>query len=70
MSHYISFVVKLWINDEGIMERGYVQDVAKQNGIYFLTFDKMIDFFEQNVNLTPDNSNILLNGNSSIHTSE
>lgn len=50
MGHYSSFVVKLWVNDDGIMKRGHVQHVATQDGIYFLDFDKMVDFMCSNLN--------------------
>ena len=44
MGHYSSFVVEFWVNDDGVTWRGHVQHVATQEGIYFLDFNKMVNY--------------------------
>jgi hypothetical protein len=44
MGFYSSFVVKIWVDDDGRMRRGYVQHVGTQDGAHFLTLDKMHSF--------------------------
>ena len=44
MGHYNSFLVKLWTEDEENLLRGYIQHVGTEEDIYFLTWEKMVDF--------------------------
>ena len=44
MSHYSSFVVKLWVDDHHRVVRGCIQHVSTQDSAYFVTLDKMLAF--------------------------
>ncbi len=44
MGYYSSFVVKVWVDDGGAMSRGQVQHVATRETVYFLSFDKLLEF--------------------------
>ena len=44
MGFYTSFVVKIWVDDDGRMKRGFIQHVGTQDSAYFVTLDKMLAF--------------------------
>lgn len=44
MRYYNSFVVKVWTDDRKNLLRGYIQHVATEDDVYFLKWDKMVDF--------------------------
>lgn len=44
MGYYSSFVVKVWVDDDLKMKRGYVQHVGANTTMHFLSFDKMVEF--------------------------
>lgn len=44
MSYYSSFVVKLWVDDDHRVARGYIQHVGTRDSVYFVTLDKMLAF--------------------------
>lgn len=44
MSHYSSFVLRLWVDDCERVTRGYIQHVDSQEGTYFVSVDRMMGF--------------------------
>ena len=50
MGYYSSFVVKVWVDDDLKMRRGYVQHVGTQETKHFLSFDKMVEFMFDHLN--------------------
>jgi hypothetical protein len=44
VGHYSSFVVKIWVDEKGMMNRGYVQHVSTQQTMHFASLDKMTEF--------------------------
>jgi len=46
MGHYSSFVVKIWVGEDGRMVRGYVQHVGTQEVAHFADTSKMLAFME------------------------
>jgi hypothetical protein len=44
MCYHSSFVVKVLVDKDHKMRRGYVQHIGTQDAIRFLTMDKMVDF--------------------------
>ncbi len=44
MGYYSTFVVRIWVDNDQRMRRGYVQHVATQEAAHFVTFDKMEEF--------------------------
>jgi len=49
MGFYTSFVVKIWVDDDGRMKRGCIQHVGTQESMYFLTMDRMHAFMMQHL---------------------
>jgi len=49
MGFYTSFVVKIWVDDDGRMKRGYIQHVGTQESMYFPTMDRMHAFMMQHL---------------------
>jgi len=56
MGHYSSFVVKIWVDEESGMSRGYVQHVGTQEGMHFLALDKMAQFMMDHLGSSPSQS--------------
>ena len=50
MEDYISFIIRLRVNDSQNIDRGYVQHVGSQDYIYFTNFDEAIEFMTNYVN--------------------
>lgn len=44
MSHYSSFVVRLWVDDCERVTRGYILHVDTQESTYFANADRMLGF--------------------------
>ncbi len=51
MSHYSSFVVKLWVDDCERVTRGYIQHVNTQDSVYFASLDRMMAFMSEHLHL-------------------
>ena len=51
MGYYNSFVVKIWIDDQGGKFRGHVQHVSSQDSTHFIDPTKMWEFIANH--LTP-----------------
>ena len=49
MGFYSSFVVKVWLNENGKMIWGQIQHVGTQESVHFLNTDKMLSFFEDHL---------------------
>lgn len=58
MGYYNTFIVKIWCNDDGEMNRGYVQHVGTQEQRYFLDMDGLTDFIRGHLVLTSHDSGI------------
>lgn len=56
MGHYSTFVVRIWVDSDQRMSRGYVQHVATQKAVHFVTFDKMEEFILRNLNPPQDDT--------------
>ena len=54
MGYYSSFVVKVWVDDDQKMSRGYIQHVGTQETMHFLGFDKMLEFINNHLNPPPN----------------
>jgi len=54
MSYYSSFVVKVWVGDDQKMLRGYIQHVGTQDGLHFLSVDKMLSFMTGHLSPPPE----------------
>ena len=52
MSHYSSFIVRIWVGEDGRMVRGYVQHVATQEAAHFVDISKMLAFIEAHLQPT------------------
>ena len=50
MGDYNSFLVRVWTEDEENLLRGYIQHVGTEEDIYFLTWEKMVDFILAHIN--------------------
>lgn len=71
MSHYSSFVVRLWVDDRDRVERGYIQHVDSQDGIYFGSLDGMTTFMIAHLHppangLSPDDCSLGLRTKGSL----
>ncbi len=44
MGYYSSFVVKIWVAEDGRMSRGHIQHVGTRETVHFVTVDKMVEF--------------------------
>ena len=53
MGYYSSFVVKIWVDENEGVSRGYVQHVGTQEAMYFLTLDKMVTFIMNHLDPPP-----------------
>jgi hypothetical protein len=53
MGYYSSFVVKIWVDENEGVSRGYVQHVGTQEAVYFLTLDKMVNFIMNHLGPPP-----------------
>ncbi len=49
MSHYESFVIRIWIDREEKATRGQITDVRTRAASNFRDWDKMLDFIVDNV---------------------
>ncbi|RLC95499.1 MAG: hypothetical protein DRI39_00055 [Chloroflexi bacterium] len=56
MGHYSSFVVKIWVDEEHRMSRGYVQHVGTQEAVHFLRPEKMMEFIMGHLSPPPSYS--------------
>ena len=56
MGHYSTFVVRIWVDSDQRMSRGYVQHVATQKATHFVAFDKMEEFILSHLNPPPDDT--------------
>ena len=54
MGYYSSFVVKIWVGDDQRMLRGYIQHVGTQDGLHFLSVDRMLSFMTGHLNPPPE----------------
>jgi hypothetical protein len=54
MGYYSSFVVKIWVNDDQSISRGYIQHVGTQESVHFLTIDKIATFIMNHLHPPPD----------------
>jgi hypothetical protein len=54
MGYYSSFVVKVWVDNDQNMSRGYIQHVGTQETMHFLGFDKMLEFIDGHLNPPPN----------------
>ena len=50
MGYYNSFLVKVWTEDGENLVRGYIQHVGTEEDIYFLKWEKMVDFMLTHMN--------------------
>jgi hypothetical protein len=44
MGHYSSFVVRVWVDENEMLSKGYVQHVGTQETVHFASLDKMTEF--------------------------
>lgn len=44
MGHYSSFVVRIWVDENEMLSKGYVQHVGTQETVHFASLDKMAEF--------------------------
>ena len=51
---YSSFVVRLWIDDSGEMNSGFIEHVATRESTYFVAFDQMLSFMTAHYSLPTD----------------
>ena len=56
MGHYSTFVVRIWVNSDQRMSRGYVQHVATQKATHFVAFEKMEEFILSHLNPPQDDT--------------
>lgn len=49
MGFYSSFVVKLWLNDDGKMVWGQIKHVDTQESVYFRSTDRILLFLEKHL---------------------
>ena len=56
MGHYSTFVVRIWVDSDQRMSRGYVQHVATQKATHFVAFDKMEEFILRHLNPPQDDT--------------
>jgi hypothetical protein len=56
MGHYSTFVVRIWVDSDQRMSRGYVQHVATQEAAHFVAFDKMEEFILRHLNPPQDDT--------------
>lgn len=54
MGYYSSFVVKIWVDENEGVSRGYIQHVSTQEDVYFLTLDKMVTFIVNHLGPPPN----------------
>ncbi len=50
MGHYNSFVIKVWTEEGENNIRGYIQHVGTEEAIYFLNWEKAINFIQSHLN--------------------
>ena len=50
MGYHNSFLVRVWTEDGENLLRGYIQHVGTEEDIYFLTWEKMVDFILTHIN--------------------
>jgi hypothetical protein len=50
MGYYNSFLVKVWTDDGENLRRGHIQHVGTEKDIYFLKWEKMVDFMLDHIN--------------------
>ena len=55
MGHYSSFVVRIWVDDDLKMKRGYVQHVGTNTTLHFLGLDKMQEFMLSHLDPSKNN---------------
>ncbi|TET13155.1 MAG: hypothetical protein E3J81_09305 [Dehalococcoidia bacterium] len=56
MGYYSTFVVRIWVDSDQKMSRGYVQHVATQKATHFVAFDKMEEFILRHLNPPQDDT--------------
>lgn len=50
IGYYSSFVVKIWVAEDGRMSRGRIQHVGTRETTHFVNVDKMMDFVMNHLN--------------------
>jgi hypothetical protein len=54
MTHYTSFVLRLWVGDDGKITRGYVQQTGTEEIAHFVDMSKMLEFVESHLQRPQD----------------
>ncbi|OGO25042.1 MAG: hypothetical protein A2144_13485 [Chloroflexi bacterium RBG_16_50_9] len=49
MGYYNSFLVKVWTDNGEKLLRGHIQHVGTEKDIYFLKWEKMVDFMQAHI---------------------
>lgn len=44
MGHYSSFILRIWVDENEMLSKGYVQHVGTQETLHFASLDKMTEF--------------------------
>jgi hypothetical protein len=70
MGHYVSFIVRLWVDNIHEMNTGYIQCAGNQDYRYFKDFSQAIEFMLEYCNRPTDENEYEEKGQTNTPTSD